>query len=141
MKLSLFTLLCACAPFAVGAPVDYLRDVKPILAGQCYRCHGATQQKSGLRLDTAAFALKGGEHGPGLKPGSSAESLILQAVKGAHRDIERMPYKKPPLDESGIATLAAWIDQGAKFPQDELPESARHWSFIPPVRPAIPEPS
>ena len=65
MKLSLFSLLCVCLPgAAVSAPVDYLRDVKPLLAERCYKCHGASQHKSGLRLDTTAFALKGGKNGP-----------------------------------------------------------------------------
>src|SRR5256885_1773858 len=50
---------------AFGA-TDYLRDVKPVLAENCYRCHGASQQKGGLRLDTAALAIKGGDNGPAL---------------------------------------------------------------------------
>ena len=115
MKLSLFSLLCVCLPgAAVSAPVDYLRDVKPLLAERCFKCHGASQQKSGLRLDTAAFALKGGEHGPSYKPGHSADSLLVQAVKGTHPELPRMPYKKPSLTEVQLAALAAWIDQGAK---------------------------
>ena len=93
--------------------MDYLRDMKPLLAERCYKCHGASQQKSGLRLDTVAFALKGGENGPSFKPGNSAESLMIQVVKGAHDEIAQMPYKKPPLAEAQIAVLAAWIDQGA----------------------------
>lgn len=132
-------LLCLClAPVAAGAPVDYLRDVKPLFSERCSQCHGATQQKNGLRLDTAAAALKGGEHGPALKPGHSAESLLLQAVKGTHPDLSRMPYKKPALDDSQIATLAAWIDEGATAPANEQPGSAKHWAFIPPVRPPVP---
>ena len=115
MKLSLFSLLCVCLPgAAVSALVDYLCDVKPLLAERCYKCHGAAQQKSGLRLDTAAFALKGGKNGPSYKPGNSADSLLVQAVKGTHPELARMPYKKSPLTETQIAALAAWIDQGAK---------------------------
>src|SRR5687767_11278229 len=79
-----------------AASVDYTRDVKPVLAEHCYRCHGASQQKSGLRLDTVSLALKGGERGSALKPGRSADSLIVQAVTASHPDLPRMPYKKPP---------------------------------------------
>ena len=122
-----------------GAPVDYLREVKPILAENCYRCHGSQQQKHGLRLDTAALALKGGETGPAFQPGQSAASLLIQSVKGAHPDISRMPYKKPPLAEAQIGVLARWIDQGAKAPADEPPETAKHWSFLAPARPPIPQ--
>ena len=46
-----------------AAEVDYLRDVKPILAHKCYACHGAYQQQGGLRVDTAASLLRGGESG------------------------------------------------------------------------------
>ncbi len=126
------------APAQIRAAIDYVREVKPMLAEHCYKCHGASQQKGELRVDTAAFTLKGGENGAGFKPGKSAESLLILAVKGAHDSISRMPYKKPPLTEAQVALLAQWIDEGAKAPLDEAPESARHWSFIPPVRPNVP---
>ena len=113
MNLSLTNLaLGLMAASAAAAPVDYLREVKPLFAEHCYRCHGASQQKGGLRLDTAAFALKGGERGFALRPGKSADSLILQAVRGAHDSIPRMPYKKPTLSKPQIALLARWIDEG-----------------------------
>ena len=123
---------------AAAAAPDYVRDVKPLLAQNCYRCHGASQQKGGLRLDTAASALKGGEHGPAYSPGHSAESLLVRLVEGAHADIARMPYKKPPLADAQIALLKSWIDSGANAPADEKPERAVHWAFVPPSRPEVP---
>ena len=45
---------------AIGADVDYSRDVKPILAARCTSCHGSIRQKAGLRLDTAALVRRGG---------------------------------------------------------------------------------
>jgi mono/diheme cytochrome c family protein len=117
--------------------VDYLRDVKPILAKHCYACHGADKQRSGLRLDTAAAALKGGNAGPAVVPGKSQVSRIVQAVRGAD-DVVAMPPKGTKLTAEEIAVLAAWIDQGAKFPADEKPQTstvaAKRWSFQPPVR-------
>jgi len=138
-RVETFLLICLVKSAAVAVPVDYLREVKPLLAEHCYRCHGASQQKSGMRLDTAAFALKGGENGPGYKSGKSAESLLIQAVKGTHDDISRMPYKKPPLANVQITTLARWIDEGAKAPADEAPETAKHWAFVPPARAPLPD--
>ena len=128
----------AVALIQCAAAVDYVREVKPLLTEHCYKCHGAQQQKSELRLDTATFALKGGENGPAFKPGKSAESLLIQTAKGAHDSIAQMPYKKPPLNESQIVLLAKWIDEGAKAPADEQPETAKHWSFVPPQRPSVP---
>src|SRR3954469_8171462 len=129
--------LALCLPLS-AAPVDYVQEVKPLLTEQCYRCHGASQQKSGLRMDTVTFALKGGENGPALKPGKSADSLIVKLLKGTHPDLARMPYKKPALSEAQIALLERWIEEGGKGPADEAPESAKHWSFVAPVRPALP---
>jgi mono/diheme cytochrome c family protein len=121
--------------------VDYLRDVKPILAKHCYACHGADKQRSGLRLDTAAAALKGGNAGPAVVPGKSQVSRMIQAVRGAD-DVAAMPPKGAKLTAEEIAALAAWIDQGAKFPAGEKPQTstiaAKHWSFRPPVRVAPP---
>lgn len=131
-------LLLAALP-AVAAPVDYLREVKPLLAEHCYRCHGASQQKGGMRADTAISVLKGGDNGAGFVPGKSAESLLIQALRGTHDDISQMPYKKPPLSDAQIELIARWIDEGAKAPEDEAPQSNRHWAFVAPVRAPLPE--
>ncbi len=50
---------------AAAPPVDYAREVKPILAARCTSCHGAIRQKAGLRLDTAEFVRRGGEERAG----------------------------------------------------------------------------
>lgn len=123
---------------AIAAPVEYLRDVKPILAEHCHRCHGASQQKSGLRLDTAALALKGGETGPAYKPGKSAASLLIQVIEGTHAEIAKMPYKRPPLSSAQVQTLARWIDEGASAPANESSEAKQHWAFLAPVRAPLP---
>ena len=123
---------------ALAAPVDYLREVKPVLAEHCYRCHGASQQKGDLRLDTAVSLTKGGDNGVGFVAGKSAESLLIQALNGTHDDISQMPYKKPPLAAAQIEIIARWIDEGAKAPTDEAPQSDKHWAFVPPVRVPLP---
>ena len=124
---------------AATAPVDYVRDVKPILAQTCYKCHGPSQQKGGLRADTAAFLREGGDAGASFKPGDSAASIMVQAILGTHDDISRMPYKKPPLADAQIALIRAWIDQGAVAPANEEPAKDVHWAFVAPERPVPPE--
>ena len=121
-----------------SAAVDYAVEVRPILAQHCYQCHGATHPKHGLRLDTAAFTLKGGKSGPAIQPGKSSDSLLVQVISGTHKDITRMPYKKPPLSDVQIALVRRWIDEGAKAPANEVPGSKVHWSFVAPKRPAVP---
>src|SRR4030095_13946492 len=81
----------------VAAPVDYSREIKPLLAENCYRCHGGSQQRHGLRLDAAVFALKGGENGPAIQAGQNRASLLMAVIRGEHESLPRMPYKKAPL--------------------------------------------
>jgi hypothetical protein len=128
---------------AVAAdPVDYLRDVKPLLAQHCYLCHGAKAHKGDLRLDTAAAIRKGGNSGPAVVPAKSQESPLIQAVEGVP-GMTRMPFKRPALAPAQIAVLKAWIDGGAEAPAREKADDGstgtRHWAFIPPVRPSLPE--
>ncbi len=101
-------------------PVDYVRQIKPILARHCYECHGRKKQESGLRLDTAAAALKGGESGPAIVPGKSGDSLLYLAVAGSDL-VDRMPLKAKPLEDAQIELLKTWIDQGAKAPDEPAP--------------------
>lgn len=125
---------------AVSAPVDYLKQIKPLLAARCASCHGALAQKAKLRLDTAGFIRMGGRSGPAIIAGTSAESPIIQAVLG--KDRRRMPPENEgsALSAEQIALLRAWIDQGAAAPANEpIPEDPRkHWAFQKPVRPALP---
>jgi hypothetical protein len=137
-------LLAACllalpAPLRAGDPIDYVRDVKPLLKARCYSCHGALKQKAQLRLDTAALLLKGGKHGPAARPGDAAASRIVERVS-ATDETERMPPEGAPLTEKQVALLREWIDQGAKAPPDERPEEdpRAHWAFQRPRRPAVP---
>ncbi len=69
-------------PALAEDPVDFVRDVKPLLAQRCTACHGAEEQKSGLRLDAGALVHRGGDQGAGLVPGKSVESLLIKAVSG-----------------------------------------------------------
>jgi hypothetical protein len=128
-------------PALGGEKIDYLRDVKPILAGRCYACHGALKQRSGLRLDTAAAIRRGGESGPAIEPGKSAESLLIDAVTGAE-GVTRMPPRDEgePLKPEEVTALKAWIDQGAEAPADDAPQAdpRTHWAFRRIERPTVP---
>lgn len=124
----------------LGGDVDYLRDVKPLLAKHCVSCHGAEKPRGGLRLDTAAAAIQGGQSGPGVVPGSPDESEVLLAVLGEGVG-ERMPLKRPPLSPPEVATLRGWIQAGAPAPGDEAPSESTsvHWAFLAPELPKVPE--
>ena len=103
-------------------PVDYLRDVKPILTARCVACHGPFKQRSGLRLDTAALIRKGGKRGLVIVPGKAADSRLLERVT-ATDETERMPPEEPPLTAAQVAVLRAWIDQGERHRPTRLPKT------------------
>ncbi len=121
--------------------VDYLGQIKPILTRHCVACHGAVKPRGGLRLDTAAAALKGGKSGPAVIAGRGEESPLIAAVRGDGPG-ERMPLNRPPLAADEIKLLRDWIDQGARAnpaEQPGLPPGQSHWAFVPPTRPTVPD--
>ncbi len=128
-------------PPAASRPVDFAHDIQPILADHCYQCHGPKKEEATLRLDLKDRALKGGESGPVIIAGKSAESLLIQAVSGLKDDL-KMPKKGDPLTAEQVGLLRAWIDQGATWPNeivDVTKDPKNHWAFKAPVRPSQPE--
>ena len=98
------------------AQVTHFRDqIKPLLDQKCVSCHGADKQKGGLRLDSRAAALKGGEHGPAFIAGDVQKSSLLQAVRHATKDLAMPPKEKLPAKD--IAALEAWVKAGAPWPE------------------------
>ena len=113
-------------------PVDFNRDIRPILSDTCFTCHGPDEQtqQAGLRLDTkeGAFADRGGYQV--IVPGKAAESRLFQRVSAKEESL-RMP---PPtadrkLTQHQIDLLRRWIDEGARW--------ETHWAYAPPKRSAI----
>lgn len=106
---------------APAAAVDYAKDVKPLLAQNCYACHGPEVQQSGLRLDQRQPALRGGDYGPVIVPGKSAESKLIRRLVDGDGGMQ-MPPAGALLPEE-INVLRAWIDQGAEFRNDIADEA------------------
>ncbi|HEX5446550.1 MAG TPA: PSD1 and planctomycete cytochrome C domain-containing protein, partial [Pirellulales bacterium] len=119
------------------------KDVRPLLANHCQKCHGAKTQKGGLRLDSRDAALAGGDTGPAVVPGKPDESLLIDAVNYGEL------YQMPPtgkLADADVANLRGWVERGAPWPAEAAPvasgerqpmaafdldERARHWCFQP----------
>jgi len=120
-------------------PVDYARQVKPILKQRCYSCHGALKSKAGLRLDTGMSIRQGGDGGAAVEPGVAGESLLVDRVTEVD-PAHRMPPEGTPLTAAQVGIIRDWIDQGAISPAEERPEAdpRKHWSFSRPNRPAVP---
>jgi hypothetical protein len=119
---------------AAGAPVYFVRDVRPVFEKYCYECHGEKKQKSGLRLDVKAAALKGGDsHGPDILPGNAKDSPLMHFLTTDDED-EIMP-PKGKLAPAEIETIARWINEGAVWPDGvdalTLKDTRDHWSYKP----------
>jgi hypothetical protein len=135
----------ALLPFLCGlsgttwAAVDYVKEVKPLIATACVQCHNADQKKGGLVLDTAASALKGGDKGPVVVAGKGDRSLLVDLLQGPHGDLPQMPYKRNALGADQVALIKQWIDEGAHAPANETPSVWTHWAFIAPKAAAAPK--
>lgn len=120
--------------------IDFERDVEPILAANCYSCHGPDEQESGLRLDIRSSLLEGGFSGePSIVPGNASESYLVDLLRG--EDGLQMPPEGELLSDQEMAFIAAWIDAGAAMPivsDANLHEHSKHWSFQPIKRSPVP---
>jgi len=131
--LFLLAILGGLLPSLVRAD-DFNNRVKPILSQHCFTCHGpdAKQRKGDLRLDLSP-------HDGAMTPERFTEvfgdghksSLIYQRIATHDVDDRMPPAEKPGLSDSEIATLAAWLDDGAPY--------EKHWAFVPPAWPDIPQ--
>ncbi|MCY2963220.1 MAG: PSD1 and planctomycete cytochrome C domain-containing protein [Planctomycetota bacterium] len=129
---------------AVAAAEDeptgkYMHDVRPVLQKRCFSCHGALQQKGGLRLDTAQRIRTGGDSGPAVVPNDPAGSLLVEKILEPDAS-QRMPPEGEPLGEKEIAAIREWITSGAPVPENEQPQKdpRDHWAYRVPVRPPLP---
>jgi hypothetical protein len=116
-----------------SADVDFDRDIRPLLSGNCFDCHGpdAARRKAELRLDTkaGAFGDLGGHFA--FVPGKPEQSEAYRRIVSSDPD-EKMPPPKTgkKLTASQTELLRRWIASGAKW--------TGHWSFSPPRRPPVP---
>ena len=150
--------MAAAANVATAAPTPaqlefFEQRIRPILAGECYECHGADKQKGGLRLDSREGLLEGGDSGVALVAGNAGDSLLIRSI--LHADpAERMPKDRPQLSAAVVEDFRKWIDGGAADPRDEPPVPGANpaadwgtvfqarrdwWSFKPLVMPALPD--
>jgi hypothetical protein len=122
-------------PAATGGvekSIDFNRDIRQILAGRCFKCHGPDEQtrKAKLRLDIRSGAANEQGGNGAIRPGNPDGSELLARVTSQDKDL-RMPPEGDPLTPSEIRKLRTWIAEGAEY--------QRHWAYTRPVRPRLPE--
>jgi mono/diheme cytochrome c family protein len=132
--------LAADLPPPAVRTVDFVKDIQPIFAARCYGCHGPQRQEAGYRLDAREVAIHGGDLGPAILPGKSADSLLVRFIAGAVEG-KLMPRKGERLTAEQVSLVRAWIDQGAPWPESasvKIATGSDHWAFKAPARPAAP---
>ena len=136
-------LLCMGSVYANDAQqLEFFETkVRPILVNHCYECHSGITEKigAGLRLDSEAALLQGGDSGSVIVPGNPNESLLIQSVR---YDGNEMPPQQK-LDAASIAALEQWVTWGAPWPKEaskspltanqgyDWPELQKHWAWRP----------
>ncbi len=127
------------------------RKIRPLLIEHCHKCHAADKQKGGLKLDSLAGLIHGGDSGAAIVPGDAKHSLLMQAIRWDENFVQMPPTKKLP--ESAIADFERWINLGAPWPgvdpktltaapkrttKEITAEDRAYWAFQPIRRPAPP---
>lgn len=135
----MFRTLCfllLCSPLMVAADdINFTRDIRPILSGKCFKCHGpdAETREGGLRLDLQESAFGETDSGElGIVAGHPERSAIIERVTSEDEYLRMPPVEQgDALSKEEVELLTRWIKQGAEYEP--------HWSFVVPRRPELPK--
>lgn len=125
-----FLLILSALGSAAAEPLQFNRDIRPILSENCFACHGfdEKERKAKLRIDIPEAAFKSNEHGEAaIVPGNPEKSTVWHRIDTDDPDdIMPPPKSHKVLKVEDKATLKRWIEEGAKYQQ--------HWAFEPPTK-------
>ena len=127
--------------------------IRPIFEANCVKCHSSKGERlrGGLRIDTRALLIEGGDSGAAIVPGDPDSSLLIRAVR--YQDTELQMPPKSQLTAEQVADLERWIRMGAPDPREseasgevmvseptevDIEKGKKFWSFVPPTKPEIP---
>ncbi len=127
--------------------VLFEKKVRPTLIESCQGCHGVEKQKGGLRLDSRAGWMTGGDNGQAIIPGDPGKSLLIKAISYEHADLEMPPKGK--LSDGTIGAFRRWVKLGAPDPREgeatvahedipSIEDGRNFWSFKPIAQPSVP---
>lgn len=135
-KIFIVAIVIGCCVIEASAAekIDFNRDIRPILSGKCFACHGPDEEERGgdVRLDTEEGAKQDMGGYAAVVAGDPEASEMIYRVT-TDDDIDMMPPegKGEPLSKEEVALLSRWIEQGGKY--------AQHWSYQKPQKPEVPE--
>ena len=132
-SLRLLTLTYAAAFTLTAAPIDFQREIRPLLAENCFQCHGpdSAARMADLRLDRKESIFEARPDGSPIVPGKPADSLVYKRISAADAGVRMPPeYSHKSLTPPQIAKIKQWIEEGAEWKE--------HWAYRAPVLPAPP---
>ncbi len=98
-------------------PVDFAKQIKPILADRCVECHNSETLLGELNLQTRALAFGKRKAGPVIVPKNAEKSLLYLVLTLPAKDIKAMPATGHRIPKDEVATIRQWIDEGANWPE------------------------
>ncbi|QIF04979.1 PSD1 and planctomycete cytochrome C domain-containing protein [Roseimicrobium sp. ORNL1] len=117
------------------------KNVRPVLAENCYSCHEGHKAKSGLMLNSRAGVMRGTDYKKVIIPGDPENSVLIKAIRHA-AGAEPMPSKKPQLAANQIDALVQWVKMGAPWPKEAAGDHHAawedHWAFQKVAKPPVP---
>jgi hypothetical protein len=139
--------VAAMPPVSAEAAAFFENKVRPVLVQNCVKCHGPARHRGGLRLDSRAALVVGGDQGPAVVPGEPDQSLLVAAVRQSG-ELKMPPSGKLPARQ--IGDLVRWVRMGAPWPGrpttavtpaagvTNAAQERPHWAFLPVRRPPVP---
>ncbi|MDI1311275.1 c-type cytochrome domain-containing protein [Prosthecobacter sp.] len=104
---------------AGDSPVDFVKQIKPILAARCVECHNSETLLGELNLQTRALAFEKRKAGPVIVPKNAEKSMLYLVLTLPARDTKAMPATGHRIPKDEISTIRQWIDEGANWPEGE----------------------
>ena len=141
-----FAIAGSLATAADSFPADQIeffeKSVRPVLAENCYDCHGDHKHENGLRMNLRSAILRGSDYGKVVEPGNPAASKLIKAIKH-ESGVESMPKKGDKLKPEEIAALEKWVQMGLPWPEEkevahghDKADPMQHWAFQPVKKPS-----
>lgn len=123
MNMKHITALAACLSLttalhaAEDPPVDFVKQIKPILADRCVECHNSETLLGELNLQNRELAFRKRKPGPAIVPGEPEKSMLYLALTLPPKDKKAMPATGHRIPKDEVNTIRQWIKEGAKWPE------------------------
>jgi hypothetical protein len=118
-QIALIACLAACTTLqaAGDTPVDFVKQIKPILADRCVECHNSETLLGELNLQTRALAFRKRKTGPVIVPKNAEKSMLYLVLTLPPKDVKAMPATGHRIPKDEVNLIRQWITEGASWPE------------------------